>query len=94
MELTTNWRCKRRINKLKKTGIIQSENHTRLRRKSEQGGTTSCSLNCLNICSEVEKRENEEEKYLNNGHFPNVVRNINFRSSISVNHKQYKDKNN
>lgn len=27
-------------------------------------------------------------------HFPNVVENINFRSSISVNQQQYKDKNN
>lgn len=27
-------------------------------------------------------------------HFPNVVKNINFRSSISMEHKQHKDKNN
>jgi len=26
-------------------------------------------------------------------HFPNVVKNTDFRSNISVNHKQYKEKN-
>lgn len=36
------------------------------------------------------KKKKMEKKYLNNGqveHFPNLVKNINFRSNISVNHK-------
>lgn len=59
--------------------------------KNEQGLTTSCRLNCLNVCPEVEEKMGKENKEIMVKRFPDVVKNTNFRSSISVNHKQYKN---